>query len=566
MYRDGNAIAPMAEFAFRMRYDADFASIANLPLPTYTDMYSNNPYGINNNSKWPPNSIASTYSYAIYSDYANWLGNEVVQTLQYYITNNYWDNLLGFKQKPTNTVPIQINQQAGFATAMFYLGAYYVGTSSTISTSYLQKSAFIAMKYKGTVEVKIKETNFWGNEVCNDDVQDIFKVYDATTNAYTWHTNGWEKHRDPMESATGCLQNETTGYFEDISHATVTISFPLACYEYQQQFWGQTFFTSTDMQRFANTLTHLLYFVEGNGDTNFYFSVNTGDNACYICTFGGNAAVNYSNRHAALAFAPFENYDTYSSLYSLLMDYYSNTLDADNTNLSEGNHYLGLAELCQLQWQKECVNLTLHNRDLTYNQDFNAKNKLIISPSVSNANSFADPITTDNKFIIRNGVTANFTAGETIELLPGFETELGSNVSFSITPNQCTDGNRYATHTTTNTDTTVTPTQPVATNIVNGRGIKNTTTQTTPTKEETHIPNQNQFLLYPNPVKTNITAILPSNKNAIVSITDVLGNIVQEKTYFNEINTINLADLTNGLYSIKIKTENKLYVRMFVKE
>ena len=54
MYHDGNTIAPMAEFAFRMRYDSDFTSIATLPLPNCAEL------GFNCTSQWPQNSIAST--------------------------------------------------------------------------------------------------------------------------------------------------------------------------------------------------------------------------------------------------------------------------------------------------------------------------------------------------------------------------------------------------------------------------------------------------------------------------------------------------------------------------
>ncbi|CAG0993267.1 hypothetical protein FLAV_02427 [Flavobacteriales bacterium] len=238
IYYDGVTIWPMAEYCFKMKYDPDFMAIANTPLPSCTSL------DINCTIKWPSTNIIT------YGDYANWLAERVHETLKWYIDKGYYSLQHGFKNNPFNlpqfNYPIQINQQAGFAASLFYIGAFYKNSNQNISNMYLQFSKKLAQKYKG-IKLVYKKKN---NNACVPSVQPVFQVYSQQSNAYTWHTNGWENHTVP-NPLNDCYNEQNpriaTGYWEDISHGALSLVFPLAVYPYQQQFWNQTLFTQTDM-------------------------------------------------------------------------------------------------------------------------------------------------------------------------------------------------------------------------------------------------------------------------------------------------------------------------------
>ena len=68
-----------------------------------------------------------------------------------------------------------------------------------------------------------------------------------------------------------------------------------------------------------------------------------------------------------------------------------------------------------------------------YDQDFFAKDTLTIAPQqydylhIENDKSFADPIITDNKFIVESGITVNMHAKEKIILKSGTYIKEGSH-------------------------------------------------------------------------------------------------------------------------------------------
>jgi len=88
--------------------------------------------------------------------------------------------------------------------------------------------------------------------------------------------------------------------------------------------------------------------------------------------------------------------------------------------------YYGLAEVVSAQWDKECANLTLYNRDVVYDQDFFVKNTLTIAPQQTTdlfytPVPFAEPQTftdggSQDRFVIEPGVNVNMVAGEKIIL------------------------------------------------------------------------------------------------------------------------------------------------------
>jgi hypothetical protein len=79
---------------------------------------------------------------------------------------------------------------------------------------------------------------------------------------------------------------------------------------------------------------------------------------------------------------------------------------------------------------------------------------------------------------------------------------------------------------------------------------------------------QNDFMLYPNPARSLIT--LQSTIEGAVKIdyeiVDVLGKTIIQNQNYNNSFTINISDLTTGIYFIRLRINNSLVVKKFVKE
>jgi hypothetical protein len=74
----------------------------------------------------------------------------------------------------------------------------------------------------------------------------------------------------------------------------------------------------------------------------------------------------------------------------------------------------------------------------------------------------------------------------------------------------------------------------------------------------------NMAKIYPNPTKDNITIEFP--EKAIAQIIDMQGRIVKEFNIGSPSTTINISDLSNGLYSVKVFSEKTFSVGKIVKQ
>jgi len=70
--------------------------------------------------------------------------------------------------------------------------------------------------------------------------------------------------------------------------------------------------------------------------------------------------------------------------------------------------------------------------------------------------------------------------------------------------------------------------------------------------------------IYPNPAKTKIT--IETSQQAVIEILNIQGQII--KTMPTNVNKtiIDVSSFTNGMYFVKVKTENDMTVKKFVKE
>ncbi len=493
-----------------------------------------------------------------FGDFANWLSPEIDASLNYF-ANSYFDSNYGMRQDWNDTRPDEFNRQSPFAMAWLYMGLANNNINQRIN------ALIIANKIKSVLSL----SDVCENETFNKGVLQL----NTSNNAFEFSTYGW---RIPDKFCWNNVVipqwnvddiNEYKIRTEDISHAVDDFEFPIMAYNLYP---GQ--FDIDEMVRFRNMFTkqifngnnstpgfHLL--VSGNTDITNVFDVIK-DN----CVSPNKNELNCFGLAAVFNYMPFYKFDgadataNGSNVYDVLMKYYEqnmynksySTILANSTGI--GATYKGLSKLVAAQWERECVNLTLKNRNLAYNQDFFVKNKLIISPSLAGGlKSFAEPFISSNRFIIKNGVTSNITAGEEIALLVGFEAEEGSDVRIRINTNACTDGNRIA-------------------------SINNNTSLYQKDKEfflsnqdasNTMVPIEiAKFSIYPNPAKSIVTINAASNELITIVFTDMLGNIILQE--FNRIGNseteINIENLPKGIYFVTAKTATKQYVSKLVKE
>lgn len=75
------------------------------------------------------------------------------------------------------------------------------------------------------------------------------------------------------------------------------------------------------------------------------------------------------------------------------------------------------------------------------------------------------------------------------------------------------------------------------------------------------------FKIYPNPANTQITIdYTMQTKNAVIEIYNTSGQKIESFIYFNSQQTIDIRNLSDGLYLIKITDGNNSYVKRFVKQ
>ena len=432
MYQDGLIIWPMAHFVHQIIVEEP--SLYYLPLPQIP------------NTKITSNAFGETFN--TYGDFAQWLRTRTEQTLGWYTYGNasnsfenYWgDDTRCYTpdQDPSSSTRAQqINQQAGFACALFYFGL------TNPNTDYLHKAAKIAIAYKGTYTEK--HPGFLG---CATPTSHTHPVLDLqSNNSYVWKGNGWR------EINCGDVQNGDNDY-EDISHGVSTLIYPRAINN-RLESNNVMLFDDNDMIRFRNTFSFNVYAGTSSSCPQFHSGVDGDDVINYDSDFNGLNTL----KVRTLAWMPFYKFDSYSStpdVYDIVMNYYACDILNSISNIASGLDFYGLSEVVAAQWDKECVNLTLYNRDVTYNQDFIVKNKLVVAPQQSDNNyqagvddPFAEPKTfADNgskdRFVVEPGTTVNFVAGESITFGPGTHIKAGSNVHAYIAPSACTDGMRIA--------------------------------------------------------------------------------------------------------------------------
>ncbi len=457
-----------------------------------------------------------------YGDYANWLQKRITRTMDYLLAI-YWSNDNNCFNKGGAHVPIEINFNAPYASTMFYIG----NVDPYFHSDYTHKAEQIVIFFRNRV------TEYVPNH------------------SYTWFHDDFDPFR------------------EDVSHGAIDIQIPIVAY----QLYGNGLYQPSEMNKFAHTFSKNIW--RGNNSFDVFhnnvfgldYDIADGDKL-NSCNYAANGTQNYYGPGEVLAWAPLYQFD--SNVYDILINQATKLLDDYNgiTALVPANYCLtttrylsgaqpfyGLSEVVKAQWDRECVNLTLFNRDLVYDQDFNVKNIFTIAPQENFVQSnityytagtddpFAEPKTfTDNgskdRFVIEPNVTSTITAGEEIILRPGFTAKYGSTFTASLGAScqETNGGNRSFAGNNSNSNSLPAQTLPIN-------------------------PIQNKLIVIPNPSsgKFSVSFANGQSTTGYLQVMDLIGNVIYQSLAQNSKADIDLSAQPKGIYFIKLQSGDKIY-------
>ncbi|MFH2143271.1 MAG: T9SS type A sorting domain-containing protein [Bacteroidota bacterium] len=537
MYLDGLGIMPMAEFVYMLKNNSE---LYITPLPQSL-------------VNIPP--VFASVSFQTYGDFANWLRNRIEETIDWYInTNNgYWDDDYGFKKLPEEEYAAEINMQSGFATALIFLGLSYTDYYDIKYADYRAKAVKIVDLYKSNVSL-------FRDSDCDLPVSECFSlnVLQTFNNSYWWYHSGWSQKPTPNPWCSNdrgkC--SEYKEFIDDISHGAKVLFFPKAIYEN----YSTILFTEYDMIKWRNMFTENIY--DGSGE--FYCAVNGTDGP--IFTGHGNApdpnCPNFICPHSylkmrSLAYMPLYKFDELAgggnNVYDVVMNFYVNYVnDATfQTYEMEGLDYLGLSETVVAQWDKECPNLTLNNREVMYNQDFFAKGNLIVAPEESNGKSYADPVIQEQEFTVEPGVSVNISSSGSITLKKGTHIKSGSYFRAYIDPTLCDN----------NVNTKISYAGDVPDNDQSGRNAYIQDKNEVVAEQKPEPAGELLISICPNPSDGlfYVSAVNYSGQEMQVFVMDMLGKTVFTGNNASGSFVIDLSQQPAGLYYVNINAGGELF-------
>lgn len=551
VYMDGLLLWSMAHFSYLILYQEP--TLNNLIIPTNvlnipTSTFSQNIL---------PFQPSYTYGYI-----ANWLIQKQVETLDAIIDNHWLSNDQGFKQESSHDYGMAINMQAGFGGALLYLGKL----SSNIPAysglaSYLDKGAAIARLYKSDIDIDDK---------CHCFLYQYPLLRITSDNSYWWFHSGWKILDNDCFNIGSCFGPhfnqpdyiEYTQYVEDISHGVTTMIVPQVAYEINLYTGGGYPFSTAEMVRFRNMFTKKVF--DGNmNDPKFHSGVNGADTPIY----------EYDNqfnifKNSSLSYMPLYKWDgadntaTPPNVYDIVMKFYEKNIYPLPTRIGGGMDYNGIALVAAAQWDKECVNLSLYNRKVVYDQDFMVKNTLVVQPQVSDNlyqpgdNSFAEPVINTPEFTIDSGIKVNMVAGEKIRLRSGFRAKAGCKFTAKISENMCTDGMRMANAASSeNKENDITK----SASPVKFHFISSDETSSSLRYDSVFLSGKNEGLyIAPNPAGSFITVkSVDVDSDYSIVIKDLMGKVVYSDVVVKE-KQVDVSDLSNGCYIIEVREKDEL--------
>lgn len=411
IYQDGDVMAALGHFVHMVQIEQSDLDATPLPQFPGTPITSN-----------------SFDTWTTVGEFAEWLRVRTEQTLDWYVWSpGYWiDDDLCFATESSpgsNARAGHLNFQSGIGTALYYLG------EAAPNSTYLSMAAAIADRYFSIINDEAECYQLFGTWYHNSQSERYVTEFD--NGAYQWTHFGWRR-----ETCTERHGSEPNDY-EDISHAVTDFLMLRATHDREIPSGGPVYFNGTDMLRFRNTFTQNVYAGnDGDGCPQFHASVSGDDDIAYRPSYNGVGTLNRSSL-AWMWLQAFDDMGSPPNVYDMVMDYYACRIMPYSNGIQGSVEQYGLADVVAAQWQRECFDLTLFNRDVVYDQNFAAKRDLVIDPSAGPGASFADPMINEARFTVNPGVHVEMHAGSSIELKPGFHASHGSEFHGSIDPLGC---------------------------------------------------------------------------------------------------------------------------------
>lgn len=437
-----------------------FNSLLIYPMAEFVNMVLNEPGHVLYNTNLPVqpsigqdlidlntlNSMSPGFPILGYGDFANWLGKRIEETI-INMNTNYWGNVYGIQShycddcnSSDGLCGAGMNMQSVYGSALLFMGLANTNFGyGNNSFGYLHKARLIASLYKQTLNLI---------ENCNPEFSGTYNHPELrllSNNSYYWYTralsmkyhNCWYHTHQPDISWY-------TEFVEDVAHGAMDLFFVRACYNAQLAPLNSSspYFTFTELERFRNTLTKNIYYTDNTG-VHFHNNVNGTNNPSQAdCSPNCPPDLNLGEVLDWMPLYPFDG-NSQPNVYDILLNHAIALISSPSTEYLTGSQsHLGLSEVVKAQWELECVDLTLFNRNVVYNQDFWAKNILTLYPSGGPGQSFADPITSQPEFTVEPGVTSNMYAAQKVILKPGTKLKNGSNVRVYIQEDLCQPGDK----------------------------------------------------------------------------------------------------------------------------
>lgn len=601
---EGFICAALAELAYIMLAEPVYSpELVNLPLPVQLIA---NPL--------PSYSPYIPVPLTTYGDIGAWFTHRVNETLTY-LRNEYWADDAGW-----------LYGNGGAFNCNFYLshkGLQGLNMHSPLTVAVMYLKAIDPDATMGFIPDKIVDFYFSEVPIYNDDDDntncDPLDLLDYTSgckefvpmhlnenyNAYWWFYEGWSRVSNNDESGcfgatnTNCRKpcSELTSNIEDLGHADFTMEFPIHAMQF-----GNQYFSDDDMIRWRNTFAKLIwdpYNPQGPGfHTSIYGRFDNGvsndlqsgcwdvaDNGYFNCD-ETNAPNGIGFWGVPLRFMPLYKYDgadgtaTEPNVYNIVMDYYRDKVESKviaNSNIQNNRSIYGISRVASAQWDKECPNLTLYNRDVVYNQDFFAKGDLIIAPNQDSdpfytAKSFADPEITTQDFFVEPGVTANFKAGKRIVVKKGhIKSGARSRGYIDASLYDCGSGRLAADESKENNKNSNNDNETLAQSNINHDEIRNSdntksagqringlnkSTGNAGAENETAntVSHHNSFSIVPNPSANGLFTI--SGAIGTITITNLLGEVVFQSANLlinsSANQKIDISTYPKGIYFVKL--------------
>ncbi len=426
-YMDGVMLWPLAHFVHLVLAESN--DLAEEVIPDGIITYQTSTVSVN---------VLPYNSSHTYASLATWFMYRCMETMEARLAA-HWSTESAFCHDGGNICAV--NKQAGFAGALLYFG--HLGTvNSTYSglLSYLDKGAVLAAMVSGDEP----------DDRCNC-IEGGPVLIPFSNNSYWWHHNAlrYKRRNCPFIcwGDVGWAVQEVNlenhhEFVEDISHGVIVLVIPTLSNRFGLYTGGSYPFLDEDLIRFRNAFTKHVSIWDGT-EWNFKNAVDGSNGPVYHCENCSTYPPEGTFKYASLAWMPLHAYDgsvgaaSGPDVYDIVSQFYNAKVFPTPGVLSGGLDHYGVAEVVAAQWEHECFNLTLFNRDLVYDQDFAAKAVLRVDAFGEEGASFADPVITEPRFTVNDGIRSQFRAGAAVVWEPGFEAAYGSIVEAVIDPLGC---------------------------------------------------------------------------------------------------------------------------------